>query len=429
MKASRHKSSAKTVTKTAQKQPSEATSAVSVIRGLEEEIARVVHSMHEKVRQLEYMMDFSRLLNSTLDPQVVREKALEATCRLLNCETASLFLIDTKANELYWETALGEIGQELKRSVRLPINDKSIAGYVAMTGEGLQINDVESDPRHFKKPGSSFKTKTMLCVPLRNRGKVIGVLQALNKQDQVPPQPSEHKWASFQAEDFKMLETLSYQVAIAVENSKLYTDLKKSFYETVEALAESIEKKDSYTGGHTKRVVFYSMCIAKYMNLTPEQLETVRLGALLHDVGKIGIEDKILKKDAPLDKDEWKVMQTHPDLGYDIMSRVESLADVMGGMRFHHERWDGKGYPQGLKGEEIPFLARIIAVADTYDAMVSTRPYRKGLPPKTAYDEITRYRGTQFAPDVVDAFIKAFNEGKMGKGSGDTSKHQLSNMD
>ncbi len=120
-------------------------------------------------------------------------------------------------------------------------------------------------------------------------------------------------------------------------------------------------------------------------------------------------------------------MQTHPELGFDIMGRVESLKEVMGGMRYHHERWDGLGYPLGLKGEEIPLLARIISVADTYDAMVSTRPYRKGLPPLTAHDEIVKHRGTQFCPTVVDAFIQAFQKEKMGKGSGGSA--QLSNCD
>lgn len=157
------------------------------------------------------------------------------------------------------------------------------------------------------------------------------------------------------------------------------------------------------------------------MNLTPEQLERIRLGAVLHDVGKIGIEDKILKKDSPLDKEEWEVMQKHPEIGFDIMNRVEGLKDVVGAMRYHHERWDGKGYPLGLKGDEIPMIARVVSVADTYDAMVSTRPYRKGLDPKIAFDEITKHGGTQFDPVVVNAFIQAFKNEKMGKGSGGSS--------
>jgi HD-GYP domain-containing protein (c-di-GMP phosphodiesterase class II) len=387
--------------------------AIGKIRDLEHEIARTLQVMQEKVQQLEYLNEFSALLNSTLETEAVREKALEATCKLLKCETASLYLVDASKAELYWETALGEIGNELKKSVRLPIDNRSIAGYVAMTGESQVVNDVENDPRHFKKAkAGGFKTRSMVCAPLKAKDKTIGVLQALNKLPQVGG------FEGFGDDDRRMLESLSHQVAIAIDNSALYASIKQSFFETVEALAEAIEKKDHYTGGHTKRVVHYSMCIAKYMNLSVEQLERIRLGAVLHDVGKIGIEDKVLKKQAPLDQDEWKVMQTHPDLGVDIMNRVEGLKDVMGGMRFHHERWDGKGYPLGLKGEEIPQIARIISVADTYDAMVSTRPYRKGLDPKIAYEEILKNGGTQFDPEVVAAFEQAFRNEKMGKGSG-----------
>ncbi len=406
----------------------DAKTALSRLKKVEGEMAAVLRQMHEKVRQLECLGQFSSLLNSSLDPSVVREKALQATCQLLQCETASLLLVDETKSELYWETALGDAGQELKKKVRLPINDRSIAGYVAMTGESLILNDAENDPRHFKssKVKTEFKTRTLLCVPLRSKNKTIGVLQALNKMEEYPGATSSHDWPDFQTEDLAMLGSLGNQVAIAIENSNLYSDLKKSFYDTVEALAEAIEKKDRYTGGHTKRVVYYSLCIAKYLNLSDQELERIRLGALLHDVGKIGIEDKVLKKQAPLDPQEWKVMQTHPEQGYDIMGRVESLKDVIGGMRYHHERWDGKGYPEGLKGVAIPLIARIIAVADTYDAMVSTRPYRKGLDPKVAFDEIVRHRGTQFDPSVVDAFVEAFQREKMGKGSGGSS---LSNCD
>lgn len=399
--------------------------AIERIRGLESEIAQVVRGMQEKVKQLEYLNAFSSLLNSTLDPAEVREKALEATCLLLGCETASLLLVDRKTGELYWETVLGEAGRELQRNVRLPINDRSIAGYVAMTGESLLIRDAARDPRHLKRGSASgFQVKTMACVPLKTKGRVVGVLQAINKVAGISSESAEPR-TTFNGSDLRMLETLSHQVAIAIENSKLYTDLKTSFYGTVEALAEAIEKKDRYTGGHTKRVVHYSVCIAKYLSLSPEVLESVRLSALLHDVGKIGIEDQILKKQSPLDEDEWKAMQKHPMLGFDIMNRVESLKDVTAGMRYHHERWDGKGYPFGLKGEEIPLVARVIAVADTYDAMVSTRPYRKGMDPALAYDEIVRNRGTQFDPTIVDAFMQAFQREKMGQ----RAPQNLSNCD
>ena len=389
--------------------------ALGRIRGLENEIATAIRGMEEKVRQLECLTQFSALLNSTLDPAVVREKALEATCKLLACETASLYLVDWKTGELYWDTALGEAGKTLKRNFRLPINDRSIAGYVAMSGESVIVNDVENDPHHFKKAAekSSFRTKSMVCVPLRSKDRVIGVLQALNKLDSVPSRPSRHAWADFYETDLRLLQTLSNQVAIAVENSLLYTDLKRSFYETVQALAETIEKKDRYTGGHIKRVVKYSSIIARHLSLTSEQIERIQLGALLHDIGKIGIEDKILKKHSHLDPEERRLMQQHPALGYDIMRRVQGLRDVIAGMRYHHERWDGNGYPLGLKGEEIPLIARIIAVADTYDAIISNRPYRKGFAPERAFDEITSNKCAQFDPVVVEAFVEAYEAEEM----------------
>lgn len=383
------------------------------VKGLEGELGSVLHQMQEKVRQLECLTEFSSLLNSTLEPGLVREKALEATCRLIGCETASLFLVDSKQGDLYWEAALGDVGKSLKESVRLPIDNQSIAGSVAMSGEKLIINDVSEDPRHAKLSG--YKVLNMMVVPIHSKDKLIGVLQAINKLESVPTRPTQHDWPDFHEEDMNLLVTLGHQVAVAVENAQLYQQLKTSFYGTVEAIAEAVEKKDHYTGGHTKRVKYYAECIAKHLDLTQEEIDRVKLSAILHDVGKIGIEDKILKKAAPLDPYEWPVMRTHPELGYQILKKVEGIEDVIAGMRLHHERWDGKGYPLGLKGEEIPMIAQIIAVADTYDAMVSTRPYRKGLPAEVAHEEILKNRGIQFSPEVVDAFDQAFKKEKMGK--------------
>jgi HD-GYP domain-containing protein (c-di-GMP phosphodiesterase class II) len=243
----------------------------------------------------------------------------------------------------------------------------------------------------------------MICVPLETKGRLLGVLQALNKPK------------SFTDADLRLLETLGNQVAIAVENALLYQNLKNQFHETVMAMATAIEAKDRYTGGHTKRVALFSELIAKYMDLSKEEREEVKLSAILHDVGKIGIDDKVLKKDAPLDKGEWEHMKQHPDLGYRILAHIRSLKRITDGMRFHHERPDGNGYPMGLKGEEIPMIARIISVADTFDAMTSNRPYRKGLDYDVAFEEIVKNAGTQFDQKVVDAFIRAFKMERRGK--------------
>ena len=379
--------------------------ALATIQNLEKQVSQTIAVTERKVFQLEWLTRFSSILNSTLNTQTVREKALEATCRLLECDTGSLFLADHEKEELYWETALGPSGAELKQSFRLPINDKSIAGHVALTGESLIINDVSHSPFHFKKADekTKFLTRSMVCVPVVNKGKIIGVLQAINKKSK----------GRFLEEDKDLLEALSHQVAIAIENAQLYMQLKDTFVQTAQALAEAIEAKDRYTGGHTKRVLHYSLAIAEYLDLKPDELENLRLSAILHDIGKIGIDDSVLKKQAPLDSVEFDQMKRHPSIGFEILSHVKGLQKVLDGMRLHHERHDGKGYPLGLKGDQIPLNAAIISVADTYDAMVSTRPYRKGLDPQIAFDEITKYRGTQFNPEVVDAFVKAYKTGRI----------------
>jgi HD-GYP domain-containing protein (c-di-GMP phosphodiesterase class II) len=374
-------------------------------RKLEKELAAIIGRAESYTRQLEELMGFSAILNSTLDTSRVRELAMKATCKLLSCEGATLYLLDQENNELYFETIVGSVNSEQLKEIRLKVDEQSIAGTVAFRRQSMMVNDVAKDKRHFKKADEKnrFRTKNMICVPLETKGRLLGVLQALNKPK------------SFTDADLRLLETLGNQVAIAVENALLYQNLKNQFHETVMAMATAIEAKDRYTGGHTKRVALFSELIAKYMDLSKEEREEVKLSAILHDVGKIGIDDKVLKKDAPLDKGEWEHMKQHPDLGYRILAHIRSLKRITDGMRFHHERPDGNGYPMGLKGEEIPMIARIISVADTFDAMTSNRPYRKGLDYDVAFEEIVKNAGTQFDQKVVDAFIRAFKMERMGK--------------
>ncbi|HRK01537.1 MAG TPA: HD domain-containing protein [Oligoflexia bacterium] len=386
--------------------PSNLEDAIETIRTLEREIARTIAITQKQVEQLEGLANFSAILNSTLDTDTIRFKSMEAVCNLLNCETGSLLLVDPSTKELYWETALGEGGERLKHSMRLAIDDTSIAGHVAATCKTLVVNDVKLNPYHLKKADSTagFETKNMVCSPVVSKGELIGVLQAINRID-----------GNFTNEDAAFLEALSFQVAIAVENANLDSRLKNTFIQTAAAMAEAIEAKDRYTGGHTKRVVQYSLAIGQYVKLSPIEREHLKLAAILHDIGKIGIDDKILKKQYALNDEEYDVMKKHPAIGYEILSQVSGLKEIVDGARYHHERPDGKGYPYGLKGSEIPKVASIISVADTYDAMVSTRPYRKGLDPKVAFEEIVKYRGTQFDAEVVDAFRTAFESGTLKK--------------
>lgn len=375
-------------------------------KALEEQLAKIIRRAEDYTKHLELFMQFSSILNSTLDPVRVREMAMKATCELLGSQGSTLYLVDEEKNELYFEAIVGSVNSEQLKEIRLPIDESSIAGTVAATRKSILVNDVGSDKRHYKKADqkNKFTTKNMICVPVESKGKLLGVLQALNR-------PGE----DFEAGDLRLLETLAHQVAIAVENAQLYQNLKTQFYETITAMATAIEAKDRYTGGHTKRVALFSELIAKYMGMSKEEIEEVKLSAILHDIGKIGIDDKVLKKQAPLEHEEWEHMKLHPEMGYKILGHVRSMKKITDGMRLHHERPDGLGYPLGLKGDEIPVIASIISVADTFDAMTSTRPYRKGLDYEVAFEEIVRHRGTQFDEKVVDAFIKAFKIERMGK--------------
>ncbi|MBI4949977.1 MAG: GAF domain-containing protein [Deltaproteobacteria bacterium] len=364
------------------------------------ERAELFSELDGRLRQFSTLQEVGNLLNSTLDQKVVRLRAMEAITSIMRAEAGSLLLVDELNKQLYFEVALGEKGDEIKE-VRLNIGE-GIAGWVAKHGRPLVINDVASDKRFQANVDrkSRFTTRDMVCVPVRIKGKTIGVLQAINRIG-----------GTFEKEDLRLFQLFSNQVAIALDNARLYEEIRETFHATSEALAEAIEKRDPYTGGHTKRVFEYSLAIGKHMTMPPKALEILKLSAVLHDIGKIGIEDRILRKDAPLDADEAAVMRLHPQYGAEIMKHVPQLKDIVPGMLHHHERFDGQGYPRGFKGEQIPLIARIISVADTYDAMTTTRPYRKGLPPEVAIAELRKYAGVQFDGRVVEAFIRAFDNG------------------
>ncbi|MFA5851951.1 MAG: HD domain-containing phosphohydrolase [Spirochaetales bacterium] len=192
-----------------------------------------------------------------------------------------------------------------------------------------------------------------------------------------------------------------------LELSETYEKLKAANMQTVQALAETIEAKDQYTQGHCERVRSLAVRLARELKLPEDQIEPLEFAALLHDIGKIGIPERILNKVGPLDPDEVEVIKMHPLIGAQILSIVEFFAPAINGVRHHHERWDGTGYPDGVAGENIDPLARIITLADTFDAMAQSRPYRKALPLEAVLDEIRSESGKQFAPDVVAAFFNA----------------------
>ncbi|MBI4824241.1 MAG: GAF domain-containing protein [Nitrospirae bacterium] len=356
-------------------------------------------SFIKKLRQLNELMELTALINSTLDTHEIRRRAIEAATRLTDAETGSLLLLDKETGELFFEVALGDKGGKLKE-IRLK-KGQGIAGWVALQGEPVLIRDVQSDPRFFKDADekSKFVTRDMICVPVSTKERILGVLQVINKNI-----------GQFDEDDMQLITALSNQVAVAIENANLYQELKETFYGTAQSLAETIEKRDPYTGGHTKRVMNYSLAIGRSMGLSKAELEGLKLSAILHDIGKIGIRDSVLLKKDRLEPEEQEAMNMHPRFGSEILNHVRQLKDIIPGVRGHHEKYDGSGYPDGLKAEGIPLSARIIAVADTFDAMTTDRPYRKALSAESAFEELKKYAGRQFDSEAVEAFFRAWKE-------------------
>ncbi|HKA36156.1 MAG TPA: HD domain-containing phosphohydrolase [Thermoanaerobaculia bacterium] len=188
---------------------------------------------------------------------------------------------------------------------------------------------------------------------------------------------------------------------------------RELFLASIRALAEAIDAKDPYTRGHSERVAAYAATIASEMDLPPQEVERIRLSALLHDVGKIGVDDRIIRKPTALSEEEFQLMKTHPIKGAAIMSAIPQLADVIPGMKYHHEKWSGGGYPEGMKGEEIPMQARIVTVADTFDAMTTTRPYQQAMENEYVVERIRQFAGIRYDPKVVEAFVRAWKKGNL----------------
>lgn len=347
----------------------------------------------------EDILQLTALFTSSLDPYTIRQGAIEAAARLMDADAGSLLLVDEATQELYFEVTTGEKGEKLK-VIRLRM-DEGIAGWVARTGEGVVVDDVPRDPRFFAVADyiSSYQSHNMIAVPVMIKGKILGVLQALNRRR-----------GSFTEADLVTFQALANQVAIAIENANLFNQLRETFNEVTLAFASALEKRDAYTGGHTERVRLTSLALGRRLGLTTDELEWLSLAAVMHDIGKIGIPDRILQKQGRLDPDEMNVMCDHPRHGVEILELIQPLSRLLPAVRSHHERFDGRGYPEQLKGEEIPLAARVIAVADAFDAMTTDRPYRKALTQEEALSELQRHAGIQFDPGVVGAFVELSRE-------------------
>ncbi|MFZ5897180.1 MAG: HD domain-containing phosphohydrolase [Myxococcota bacterium] len=236
---------------------------------------------------------------------------------------------------------------------------------------------------------------TSLCVvPLRMRDRLLGFVSAVSLTTS----------KRFDEGQRKLLSIVASRAAAAIENARLYQDLQATFQQTIQGLARTIDKMDRYTSGHSERVAAYAVALARWIGLSEDLVEVVRHSALMHDIGKVGCVMN-LNKPGKLSHEEYEAFKHHPVYGRDILDPIKFLAPVIPGVYLHHERWDGRGYPLGLAGNDIPIIARIISVADTYDAMTSDRAYRRALPHEVTMSEIERCAGSQFDPEVAHTFV------------------------
>ena len=258
----------------------------------------------------------------------------------------------------------------------------------------ILINDVRQDAFAALRALAEAGIRRLVAVPIQRQDKVLGALFCLDKHER-----------DFTTQDSKLLASIANETAIYLENNRLFSDARGMMMGLLHALTSAVESKDSYTCGHSQRVALFGREIATAAGMPEAFCERVYMAGLLHDVGKIGVPEDVLRKPGKLTDDEFGLMKKHVDIGAHILRDVRQIEDLIPGVLHHHERYDGKGYPMRLAGQDVPTIARILCVADCFDAMTSNRTYRKALPIEVALMEIRRCAGTQFDPMLADAFL------------------------
>ena len=350
------------------------------------------------------LINVSRTISSSLDLEKVADLVLTESVKALRADNASLFLIDDSSTHLILTRARG-FNKDEAGNIKLLGGWEVINSQLVHKKRPIIVNDVEKN-KIFKSKRLPFSQekipiKSFLAVPLMKDGNLVGALIVSNRK-----RPGH----LFTRDDKRLLVALSNHIAIALLNAKLYQELKELFLSTIRSLVRAVEAKDPYTSGHSERVMKYSVAIGEILGLKDDDLESLRLSSIMHDVGKIGIKESILLKPGQLTMKQRKIIQEHPSIGKRIVEMINHSDRIISGIVEHHERYGGGGYPRGLKGRAISLQGRIIAVADTYDALTTDRPYQKGYTGKEALFEILNSSSTYFDPKVVKAFISSFSK-------------------
>jgi HD-GYP domain-containing protein (c-di-GMP phosphodiesterase class II) len=297
------------------------------------------------------------------------------------------------------------VGQHLKK---LHISRQSgVAGYIFRTGKPVVVNDPGKN-RHFYQSiddATGFKTRCIIGAPIVIDKEIVGVIEALNKRD----------GADFNRRDMRIMQGLARTIGIALDDARQNRDLLDSYKGTVKALVSLADTKEGSGGGHSRRVTEYAMMAARELQFSDSEKQILEYAAMLHDIGKLSIPDGILNKVEEPTEAEWQIIRRHPMVGYELMKDIPCIREASRLVLYHHERFDGEGYPEGLKGEDIPMGARIIAVADAFDYMTNPHPYRRAITREMAFAELLQQSGTHFCPTAVKAFNAAYIRSKLLK--------------
>ncbi len=364
--------------------------------------AALFEQSERQVQRLAALRAIDMVISSMLDLHVALQTLLELIVAQLKVDAADVLLFNHNSQMLEFEAGIG-FRTNVIRQTRMSIG-QSLAGRAALERTRIHIPNLRdrTSPLSQQKMIHQEDFLEYHGVPLVAKGQIVGVLEIYNRS----PLTNDSEWLDF-------LDTVASEVAIEIDNSRMFeglqrsnTELSLAYDRTIEGWSHALDLRDRETEGHTQRVTRKTEELARVMGLTDQEIVHARRGALLHDIGKMGVPDRILHKTGPLDADEWDTMRQHPVFAYEMLSSIAYLKPALDIPYCHHEWWDGSGYPRGLKGEQIPLAARIFAVVDVWDALSSDRPYRKAWKREDIVNQMHALKGKQFDPIIVDRFLK-----------------------
>jgi len=346
---------------------------------------RMLSKEISKLKMIETILELNRVIVSLTSLDLLLERVVSIMDNIFQPETAAVYINGEDEGLFFLRKNISR--NNLKK--KIPVS--------------YRHEDVEDIFRNRKARVEKTKDYS-IKVPLFGKERNIGLIDMEFSEGR-----------DIREEEIKFLEVFAIQVGIGIENANLFDVVKGSYLNSIRSLVNSLEAKDSYTRGHSEQVAYYAFLIGRQLCLSPRELEILRNASYLHDLGKLGIRDAILLKPGPLDADEIEIVRQHPSMTVKILEPLGLRKEEMETCFYHHERVNGKGYPKGLKGDEIPLSAKILSVADSYSAMISERPYRKGLTKKEAIAELEKWTGTQFDRDVVNVLVKILTENETGE--------------